>query len=235
MSEQLTPILSLANNSMDTLIALANAIVNTMATTMVTVNAAANGALTNGNGYVSGIFGAAVFAAGFLRGGNVQAAANLVIGSNTYVNSGSFSVGNSSSNSVVNSIAVSAGLGQFTNVVVGYFPQAGLSFANSALTGVDTTTSGLGTVTLDTFPLATTRTAEYIIQVTDNTANNYQSSKFFVTHNGSVPLWTEYALLTTNNVIMTFSAITNATTLILQASPGATNTSIRVLRTSMNA
>ena len=38
MAEQLNPINGLGNNTVTTLVALANAIVNTMATTMVTAN-----------------------------------------------------------------------------------------------------------------------------------------------------------------------------------------------------
>lgn len=235
MSEQLVPINSLANNTVTTLIALANNIVNTMATTMVTANGSANGALTNGNGYISGIFGSSVLVTGLLRGGNVAASANLVIGSNTFVNSSILTVGNTTVNSTMNATSISSQVGAFTNASFQYLPQSNVSFANCTISETDTVTSGTATVNVDSWTISTFRTAEYLIQVVDNAANNFQSSKLIVTHNGVTPIWDEYSILTTNTTIATFAAVANSTTVSLQATPVSTNTTIRTVRTTLKA
>lgn len=235
MSEQLTPINALANNTLLTLITLANTIVSLLASDVVTANGSANGGLTIGNSYISGISGASVLVGGALRGGNVQSSATLPVTSNVNItNGGVLSIGNTTANATVNSINITIPTGTFTNAQVQFFPQSNLSFANSSLYEVDLTTTGAGTVTLDSFPMATLRSAEYMLQVTDNAANNKQVSKLLVIHDGVNPLFTEYALLTTNTTICTFSATSNATTLIIQATPTSVNTTIRALRTSLN-
>ncbi len=231
MAEQLTPITSLANNSVNTLIALANAIVNTMATTMVTANGSANGALTNGNGYISGIFGAATLVSSIMRGGNVQASSNLVFTSNVVMNSGAILY---NGNVSISNTTLTAPIAAITNATVAFFPQSNLTFANCNITDIDLTTTGISAVTLDSWPLASYRSAEYIIQATDNTANNYQVSKLLVLHDGTNALFTEYGLLTTNNVVATFTAVTNSTTMIIQATSTNANASYRTVRTTLN-
>jgi len=69
----------------------------------------------------------------------------------------------------------------------------------------------------------------------DNVANNYQTAKILVTHDGVTPLWDEYSVLTTNTNIATFSAVANTTTLSLQVTPSSTNTTIRSVRTTLKA
>src|SRR6185369_13334501 len=143
---------------MTTLVALANAIVNTMATTMVTANGSANGALTNGNGYVSGIFGSSILVTGFLRGGNVATSANLLIGSNTFVNASSMTVGNSSSNTVLDAISVTSRVGAFTNATFSYLPQSNVSFANCTISEADLVTTGTSAVNIDSWSITQFRT-----------------------------------------------------------------------------
>lgn len=235
MAEQLIPISTLANNTINTLIALANSLANVIATTTVTANGAANGALTTGNGYVSGIFGASIMTPGLLRGGNIQSSATLPLASNLYItNSGILSVGNSTVNSTMNSINITVPTANHVNAVIQYFPQSNLSWANSNMTEINLQTSGVGTVLLDSFSTSAFRSAEYMIQVKDNSANSYQASKFLVIHDGVTPVHTEYGLLTTNTVIATFASSGNSTVISLNITPTSTNTSIRALRTTMN-
>jgi len=235
VSEQLNPILTLANNNVNVLIALANAIVNVVATTVVTANGAANGALTTGNGYVSGIFGASVMIGGMLRGGNVQSSATLPLTSNLYItNSGILSVGNSSVNSTMNSINITVPTANHVNATVQYFPQANLTFANVSFSDIELTTTGVGQVTLDTFTVGSYRSAEYLIQVKNNAANGYQVSKLLLIHNGTTPISTEYGLLTTNSTLATFTSSGNSTLITLSVTPASVNTTIRALRTVMN-
>lgn len=236
MAEQLNPINSLSNNNVTTLVALANTIVNTMATTMVTANGSANGALTNGNGYVSGIFGASILTTGMLRGGSVQTPADLLVSSNTYINGYSLSISNGTSNTAtLNASALVVPMANVVNAEIQYFTQSNLSFANCNITEVDLTTTGVAAVNLDSWAIGSYRSAEYVIQVTDNAANNHQVSKLIVTHDGSNALWDEYALLTTNGTIMTFSGVTNSTTLSIQGTPSSSNTTVRAVRTTINS
>src|SRR4051812_37605658 len=205
--------------------------VNVIATTVVTANGSANGALTTGNGYVSGIFGASVVAAGMIRGGSVNASANLIVGSNTWVNGGILSVGNTSVNSTMNSINITVQTANFGNASVNYFPQSNLSFANVSIADIELTTSGTGQVVLDYFPLTQFRSAEYVITVKDNTANGYQVSKFLVIHDDGNPVFTEYGLLTTNSALATFTASTNSVAVLLQMTPLSVNTNVKAIRT----
>lgn len=215
--------------------ALANAIVNTMATTMVTANGSANGALTNGNGYVSGIFGSSVLTTGMLRGGNIQSPADLLVASNAYLNNFSLSFSNGTSNNAsMNASTMSVPVANVGNATVKYFTQSNLSFANCNITEIDLTTSGLTAVNLDSWAISIYRSAEYLIQVTDNSANNHQTAKLIITHDGVNALWDEYAVLTTNTTIATFAGVTNSTTVSLQITPGSSNTTIRSTRLTLN-
>lgn len=236
MAESLTPIASLANNSMVTVIAAVNAIINTISTTVITANGSANGAVTIGNGYVSGIFGAAVMVPGALRGGSVQTPDVLVIVSNTTIgNASMLTVGNTTVNTVVNSTSVKSPTANFGNAQVAYFNQGFLGFGNANVATFDYTASNNSLQILDTWPLATYRTVDYTIQVKDNAANNYQSSKISLIHDGGNPYFTEYALLVSNTLIATYSVSTNATSMIVQVTPTSSNTLFRILRTALNS
>lgn len=236
MAEQLVPINSLANNTMGSLIALANSIVSVLATTAVTANGSANGALTTGNGYVSGIFGSSVLVTGLLRGGTVQTPATLLIGSNTFINTSVLTVGNSTVNASMNGTNITVQTANVTgNAQVAYFNQSYLGFANANVSVIEYTNSNTNIQSLDTFPLSAYRSVEYFIQVKDSVANNFQSSKISLLHDGTNPYFTEYALLTSNSVIATYSLSTNSTTMILSVTPASTNSSFRVLRTALTA
>ncbi len=94
--------LAIVNTSTDTWvihIARTNDLVNALATEIVTANTLANGSVTTGNAYVNGIFGSLTLFGATLRGGNVQASANLTISSNVFVVGNSY-FGNSTANVV---------------------------------------------------------------------------------------------------------------------------------------
>ena len=116
-----------------------NASANAISNVVVTANSLANGSLTTGNGFVNGIFGANTLVVTTLRGGNVQAAANLTISSNVsmdglilninststinigslFINSIAMSVPNTISigNSTINSVHTGSSLSIGANVV----------------------------------------------------------------------------------------------------------------------
>lgn len=232
MAEQLSPINGLSNNSINTLVALVNAIVQVLSSDCVTANGSANGGLTIGNAYVSGIFGGSVMVGGQFRGGNVQSSANLVVVSNVSVqNSGALFVG---ANSVVNSTTVAAPTGQFGNATITKLTQNSISFANATIADSELINVAAGSAVLDSFSLTSGRTAEYVIQSVDNAANNFQSEKVLVTHDGINAYSTRYALLVTNNVVATFGASVNSTSLILTATTSSANATVRAVRTSLS-
>lgn len=235
MAEILTPITNFANTPFLTVVAAVNAIIGLIGGDVVTANGSANGSLTVGNCYVSGISGASIMTPGSLRGGNVQASATLPVTSNLFLtNSSFFSIGNSSANAVISQNNITIPTGNFATATVGYFPQSNLTFANSSYTEVDMVV-GIGATLIDSFPLASYRTAEYIIQVTDNAANNYQATKLFVVHDGVTPVSTEYAQLVTNTAVATFNVSANATNFLLTVTSGSTNLTVRSLRTTLNS
>lgn len=106
-----------------------NAVINTVANSVVTANTNANGALTTGNGFVNGIFGANTLVVSTLRGGNVQASANMTFASNVYVSGTQWSLGNSTINVVVNSTSFSSG----NTFLSGSILQIGNSTANAII------------------------------------------------------------------------------------------------------
>ena len=86
-----------------------NGIINTVANSVVTTGLVVNGATTNGNAFVIGIFGANTLACANLAGGNVQSQANLTITTNVNVIGVYLSVGNSTVNSFQNSTTMTQG------------------------------------------------------------------------------------------------------------------------------
>jgi hypothetical protein len=118
-----------AADTFQVLIDRVNSLANVSSNLAVTVAASANGSLSTGNGYVNGSFGSVVLVTPTLRGGNVQAAANLTVSSNVsfgnstanvfvghgWVNVGSnvlidtvkMTLGNTTVNTQINSIGIS--------------------------------------------------------------------------------------------------------------------------------
>lgn len=86
-----------------------------------------------------------------------------------------------------------------------------------------TNTSSNASQTIDSVNAAAFRSVEYFISVKNNDANGYQCSKLIVTHNGGTALVTEYAVLSTNATLATFSATANSTVLALNAVPVSSN------------
>lgn len=82
MAKSITPV-NITTETFGVLYTRLNEVINAISTEVVTANSSANGALTVGNGYVQGIFGANVlYAVSELRGGNGASSGNLVVSSN---------------------------------------------------------------------------------------------------------------------------------------------------------
>jgi len=85
--------------------------------------------------------------------------------------------------------------------------------------------------TLDTWAVATYRTAKYVYAIENAAKTEYQGGEIIVTHNGTASFLTEYAVVHTgNNHLMTFSTDVSAGNVNLKASAHEPNSSIRLKR-----
>jgi hypothetical protein len=116
-----------ANATFESWLSSTNELAQLMSDNVVTTSSTANGEVTPGNAYMSGVLAVNVFAAGSLSGGNVQTSNTLPITSNVVITNGSFiSIGNSSVNTVITSTSV------ITTTLIGNTSQSNaLSFGNS--------------------------------------------------------------------------------------------------------
>lgn len=71
---------------------LTNNLANTLASEIITANSQSTGAVTTGNAFVNGIFSAVTLTANTLRGGTVDASANLTISSNVSFTGDTFTI-----------------------------------------------------------------------------------------------------------------------------------------------
>jgi len=151
-----------------------NLIINTLATEIVTANNNANGAVTSGNAYMSGILFANTLTTSGLRGGNVQSAANLAILSNTAVtgfisattqltiggnlviNTGTFTLGNSTVNTLANSSVISTGT----------FKAATVNATTGTITILNSNTIAANSVTIGNVSITTN-----LIEIGNSTVN----------------------------------------------------------------
>jgi hypothetical protein len=104
--------------------------------------------------------------------------------------------------------------------------------ANSQIWSANVRTTGTSTQIIDSFPLATYRTAEYIISVKDNNANSYYSSKILVTHDGGTSYTTEYSILQSNSAatIGPFTSTIASGNVNISFTPVSTNTNVQFHR-----
>jgi hypothetical protein len=85
---------------------------------------------------------------------------------------------------------------------------------------------------VDSFAVATFRSAEFLVQVTQGTT--YQVSKVFVLHNGTTTFMTEYAVLENDGALVTFTTDISGGNVRLLATMGAADAAtIRIQRTAM--
>jgi hypothetical protein len=89
---------------------------------------------------------------------------------------------------------------------------------------------------LDSFVKSQYKVADYVVNVSDDNANAFHTTRLFVTHDNSITAAyvTEYATMTTNatsGVLGVFSANANSTHVKLNFIPNVANTTIKVIRT----
>ena len=205
---------------------------NYMSTEVITANTAALGAVTVGNGFVTGIFGATVLTGNTLQGGVIGTPATLNVNSNisfnagfgltfnanAAVNSSVYFVGNSSVNAFINSSSLS---------ISGQVLTASLIASLSSGGSVNVTTSGASAANIDFFTKVSARSAEYVLTVSDTVSNNYHMAKLLMIWDGTNTLVTEYGQITTNTSIGTWSAGSNTTHVVLVYTPTTTGSTIK--------
>lgn len=96
-------------------------------------------------------------------------------------------------------------------------------------------TSGLSTQVVDRYSTANTNGAEYFIQVKNNTGVGFQASKILTLHTGNSAVngnafSTEYAIITSNGVLGSFSTVIFGANVELRVVPSTTNTTINFSR-----
>ena len=143
---------------------------------------------------------------------------------NTTINSSSIFTGNATANAFINSTSISLG-SALANAVINatgiYFDGSSLA---ATLPAVVNNTTGAGTFVIDFFPLNQYRACEYALAANDlANPNNYQASKLLVIHNGTSALCTEYAIVTTNSSVGSWTTTANNTSVILQYTPVSTS------------
>jgi len=182
-----------------------NAIIAFCNTEVVTANSHANGAITTGNGYVIGVFGANTLVCTEIRGGNTVANTGLTISSNVAF--------------TANTLRIDSGITLGANSLVN---DHGVRFTTSSLTAAQM---------MDRFPKATYRTAKYVISITDTGNSKYQATEIIVTHDGTNTYSTEYATLLSNTSLATIGTAINGANVEIQISPAVQPLEVNISRT----
>lgn len=93
----------------------------------------------------------------------------------------------------------------------------------------NTTTGTTGQI-VDSWAVATYRSAKYTLSVKDNNANAYMLSEMLIIFDSVNPQTTEYGLIISNTSLGTFSANSNTTHVRLTFTPTSSNTTIKADR-----
>jgi hypothetical protein len=100
----------------------------------------------------------------------------------------------------------------------------------AARTAVQATVATVSATAVDTWAIATYRSAKYVVQITQG--SNYQVSEVLVIHNGTTTFMTEYAVLETNGALGTFTTdISSGNGRLIVTMGSATSATINIQRT----
>jgi hypothetical protein len=157
------------------------------------------------------------------------------------------SAGNSTPNATINTTAVtvsnstaSVSLIKPTAVQIAngnYIFAANSTWVYNPTGTISSNSAGISSIkVVDSFPKNQYRVADYIINVSDDNANAFHTTRLFVTHDDSITnaYITEYAVITSNafsGVLGVFSANANSSSVKLNFIPNVANTTIKVIRT----
>ncbi len=104
-----------------------------------------------------------------------------------------------------------------------------LSFAtvDGFISGTDKTTTSTFETTLDTFPIASYRSAKYHVSISDSTSGEYMFTELAVIHNGSNAYVTQYGLIFTGAAeLASFGVDISSGNLRIRTTPASTNSTV---------
>jgi len=195
-----------------------NELADAMSNKVVTTNSNT----TTGNATVNGYVIATGLIGNSINGGNSTVVTALTVTSNLTIATGNIlTVGNSTINVVTNSSSITIGSLSVTNTTINRSNIDVLPYY------VNTQTSGTSAQIVDSFAIATYRSAEYILNITNNSANGYQTNKILILHDGGSIHWNEYSIMFSNTLLGTYSANANTTHVRLLLTPTASNTQVK--------
>jgi len=102
---------------------------------------------------------------------------------------------------------------------------------SGVLSAQTSTTANTAGQTIDSFPMASYRGAEYLVQAVSSVG--VQLSKILVTHDGNNAFSTEFGTLTSNGSLGTFGVSTNSTAVALVFNPVNPTNVVRFHRTGI--
>jgi len=217
---------------------------NELADAMTNKTVTVDSNTATGNAAITGTFSANVLFLGNTTVNSTSNSTSIVFGNtvqNTVVNTSSITFGNTVQNTVVNtsSIFISNSTSNLTISIPTSSQYANGKFflnANGSFTLVEALikgnieTSGTTNTEINNYLTNTFASAEYLLAVKDNNANNYQSSKILITHDVDNAYLSEYAIIVSNNYVGSFFANSNTSHVRLYFNPTSTNTTINFTR-----
>ena len=217
---------------------------NELADAMTNKTVTVDSNTATGNAAITGTFSANVLFLGNTTVNSTSNSTSITFGNtvqNTVVNTSSITFGNTVQNTVVNtsSIFISNSTSNLTISIPTTSQYANGKFflnANGSFVLVQDTirgnieTSGTTNTEINNYLTNTFASAEYLLAVKDNNANNYQSSKILITHDVDNAYLSEYAIIVSNNYVGSFFANSNTSHVRLYFNPTSTNTTINFTR-----
>ena len=217
---------------------------NELADAMTNKTVTVDSNTATGNAAITGTFSANVLFLGNTTVNSTSNSTSITFGNtvqNTVVNTSSITFGNTVQNTVVNtsSIFISNSTSNLTISIPTSSQYANGKFflnANGSFVLVQDTirgnveTSGTTNTEINNYLTNTFASAEYLLAVKDNNANNYQSSKILITHDVDNAYLSEYAIIVSNNYVGSFFANSNTSHVRLYFNPTSTNTTINFTR-----
>ena len=162
-----------------------------------------------------------------VNGGSVSATTGVFSGVTTVTNTSAVSSTNTGALQVAGGVGIGGGLyvggiSTFTNTVVTsnvpiVYNQTGVAVDTSA-------------VTIDTFAIATYRSAKYILTISNTGNTAYQSTEVLVIHDGTTPFLQDVSVFTGAAPIMTFTVIPSGGNILLQGTGTAAGNTVKVQR-----
>ena len=105
---------------------------------------------------------------------------------------------------------------------------AGVTFYKEPISSVSSTSVGTSATTIDSFAAASYSAAKYVIYVSNG--SNRQVSEVLLTHNGTTPYMTTYAVVFSSSQLMTFTSTISGGNVLLQGTGAGAGNTVKVSR-----